>query len=296
MSKLLDHLSTPSTKTELNLFAVPATQVAIENGYWHAARLINSNSDTGPWRFCIQADPHYLQLNKNYLYIKLKIQTAAGADITAENVVGPINLLAKTLFKQIKIHINGKLAFDSSDMYAYRAYLETELNYDYGAKVSQLGAALYEKDTPANQVENIANTGFTARRNWFFNAGTNRVVELMAPIHADILMSDRLMLDNTEIHLELHRNPDSFALLCFDAEPDQYKLQIQDMIWYIRKVELMKSVQVGLETALQRHSAKYPVRRVDETSSYRRRSSFNTIKHTVHRTNSKTVGNWPSGL
>jgi hypothetical protein len=261
MAKLIDHLSVPSTKTELDLFSVPATQVAIENGYWHAARLINSNSDTGPWRFCIQADPHYLQLNKNYLYIKLKILKADGTDITATEVVGPINLLAKTLFKQVKIHINGKLTFDSSDLYAYRAFLETELNYNYDTKVSQLTAALYEKDTPAHQVENAANTGFTNRRAVFFSNQTNRVVELMAPIHADI-MTDRLMLDNTEIHLELHRNPDSFALLCFDADPEQCKLQIQDMVWYVRKVELAKSVQVGLENTLQKNLAKYPIRRV----------------------------------
>ena len=265
MSKLIDHLSLPSSKTELDLFSVPPTQVSIESGYWHVARLVNANSNNGPWRFVIQADPHYIQLNKNYLYVKVKIAKADGTNLTVADVVGPINILAKTLFKQVKVHINGKLAFDSGDMYAYRAFLETELNYDFGAKQSQLGAALYHKDKPAGDgvdVNVAGNQGFVKRRERFFNNETSFEVEMMAPIHGDIFMTDRLMLDNTEIQLELHRNPDAFALLCFAEAPEAYKLEILDMSWHIRKVEILRSVQMGLESALQQHTAKYPIRRV----------------------------------
>jgi len=284
MAKLIDHQSVPSTKSELDLFSVPPTQVSVENGFWHAARLLNTCTSTGPWQFQIQADSHYVQLNKNYLYMKLKITKADGTDLqppteaNGDHIVGPINLIGKTLFKQVKVHVNGKLAFDSGDNYAYRSYLETELNYGWAAKATQLTAALYAKDQPPNQIENETNnTGFSWRQSWFQNS---KVVEVMAPIHCDLFMTDRLLLDNTELHLELHRNNDAFALMCMHDNVN-YKLQVVDMVWYVRKVELLKSLQLGLENTLVRYPAKYPVRRTQVTKLHiaagRRSAPSNTL-------------------
>ena len=131
MSKLIDHQSVASTKSELDLFSIPPTQVSIENGYWYAARLMNTCTSAGPWQFHVQADPHYVQLNKNYLYMRMKIINADGTNlavaqpahgdvpaVAAAHPVGPINLIGKTLFKQVKVHLNGKLAFNSGDNYA----------------------------------------------------------------------------------------------------------------------------------------------------------------------------------
>lgn len=275
MAKLIDHQSVPSTKSELDLFSVPPTQVSLENGFWHAARLLNTCTSAGPWQFQIQADPHYVQLNKNYLYMKLKITKGDGTNLTApqaavggqpavagDHPVGPINMIGKTLFKQIKVHLNGKLTFDSGDNYAYRSFLETELNYGWGAKATQLTAALYAKDQPAAQIESEQNNaGFQWRQKWFRGSV---VVEVMAPIHCDLFMTDRLLLDNTELHLELHRNSDPFALMCMHDDVN-FKLQVIDMVWYVRKVELLKSVQMGLESTLVRHPSKYPVRRTQVT-------------------------------
>ena len=291
MAKLIDHQSVPSNKSELDLFSLPPTQVSIENGFWHAARLLNTCTSSGPWQFHIQADPHYLQLNKNYVWMKLKItkgngdnlavaRPAAGGEpaVVGDHPVGPINLIGKTLFKQVKVHVNGKLAFDSGDNYAYRSFLETELNYGRGAKQTQLTAALYSKDGPPSQLNSETNNvGFRWRQNWFRGSA---VVEVMAPIHCDLFMTDRLFLDNTELNLELHRNNNAFALMCMHDDVD-YKLEVVDMVWFVRKVELLKSVQLGLETALVRNTAKYPVRRTQVSKLHiaggRRSAPSNTL-------------------
>ena len=291
MSKLIDHQSVASTKSELDLFSIPPTQVSIENGYWYAARLMNTCTSAGPWQFHVQADPHYVQLNKNYLYMRMKIINADGTNlavaqpahgdvpaVAAAHPVGPINLIGKTLFKQVKVHLNGKLAFDSGDNYAYRSYLETELNYGQEAKKTQLMAGLYSKDRPYNHLQHENNNiGFQWRQAWF--RGSN-VVEVMAPIHCDLFMTERLLPDNMDLHLELHRNPDAFALMCFH-EGVTFKLEIMDMVWYVRKVELLKSVQMGIESALVRHTAKFPVRRTQVTKLHiaagRRSTPANTL-------------------
>ncbi len=289
MAKLIDHNSLPSTKTELDLFSLPPTQISIESGYWHPVRLVNTCTTNGPWQFHVQANPQYLQLAKNYLYMKLRIVRADGTNLVADQAggegqqpivgdrVGPINLIGKTLFKQVKVHINGRQAFDSGDNYAYRAFLETELNYGEAAKTTQLTAGLYAKDKPADRVDTAENTGWGWRRNWF---NESRVVEVMAPIHCELFQSDKLLLDNTELYMELHRNSDAFALMSF-ADGINYKLEVQDMIWYVRKVEILKSVQMGLETALVRNPAKYPVRRIQVTKLHiapgRRAAPANTL-------------------
>ena len=100
MAKLLDKNSLPSTKSELDLFSLPPTQVCIENGYWHCAKLVNSCTNDGPYEFHIESDPHFLQLSKNYLYLQLKIVKANGdamdhAAAPPEDC-GTINLIGKT--------------------------------------------------------------------------------------------------------------------------------------------------------------------------------------------------------
>jgi hypothetical protein len=268
MSKLLDSQSSPSTKTELDIFTVPPTQVAIDGGFWQACKPVNTVTDKGPYEFHLYADTHYVQLNKNYLYIKLKLIRVNGTKLTYhkgpppvyENVA-PINLLGKTLFNHVKVYLGGKLGFDSGDMYAYRAYIETELNYGWEAKNTHLTAALYFKDTPSSSINTSKNTGWQKRR---FIFSTSDTVELMAPIHCDFFMTDRLMLNHTDIRLELHRNSDAFSVMAFDNNPN-YMLKIEDMVWYVKKVEVLASIDIAIQSMLTKHAAKYPLRRVEMT-------------------------------
>ena len=242
MAKLLDHESIPSTKSELDLFGLPPTQVCIDSGYWHVAKLVNSCTDDGPYEFHIEADPHFLHLSKNYLYMQLHIVNGTGNEIdhaaAQPDEVGPINIIGKTFIRQVKIQLNGKLAFDSGDMYAFRSYLETELNYGPDAKTGTLSAALYSKDRPSNKVDTNQNDGLRYRSAWFQDSA---VVELMAPIHSELFMGDRLFLSNMDLWLQIHRNNDRFCLMSFAANAD-YKIEVKNMLWYVKKIEVAKSV------------------------------------------------------
>jgi hypothetical protein len=258
MAQLLDGDSVQSGSTLVDLFSVPSTQTVIEHSYWYAAHPANTIPSEGPYQFNVSAGPEYLQLGKNYLYMKLQITTPDNEPIKTTDAVAPINLLAKTFLKQVKVSINGKLAYDSGSMYAYRVFLETELNYDQNVKRDALKAALYEKDTS----KNVTNPGFVARQNKFKDGA---VVELMAPIHCDLFLTDRLMLSNTQIDLELHRNSDKFALISFKDPVPSYKLKVIDMVWYVKKMILAPSVHLAIETSLMKNAAKYPLRRVAMT-------------------------------
>ncbi len=61
--------------------------------------------------------------------------------------IAPVNNFLHSLFKQVDVYLNGKQVTPAMGTYAYRAYLETLLNYDVSAKESQLTSAMYYKDT-----------------------------------------------------------------------------------------------------------------------------------------------------
>jgi hypothetical protein len=256
MAQLIDKDSAPASNSLLEFFTVPPTSTVIESSYWHACRPVNTLTNSGPYKFMVPAGPDYLHLARNYLYLKFKIVKSDGV-VDRDPDIGTINAIGKTFVKQLKVYIEGKQVDDSGDMYAHRAMLETELNYGWPAKVSWLQGCLYAKDTPADKVDSKDNTGWAHRVSKLKNSA---VVETMAPLHCDLFSVDKLMLSNAQIFIELYRNSDEFCLLGFDDE--KYKIEVVDMIWYIKKLQLLSSVHLGLETALMRMPAKYPIRRV----------------------------------
>jgi hypothetical protein len=262
MAQILDGQSMLMSKAELDLFSVPPTQVAIESAEYCEIFPKNTVTNDGPYEFQITRDPLFLDLSKNYLHMVAKLTKGDGSDLDALPVeqgfnAVPINLFGKTFFKQVKVWLNNKLAYDSSDTYAYRAFLETELNYGTEAKSSHMQSAMYYRDK-AGEMETWNNDGHTAR-----GALTkqSKIFEIMAPIHSDIFNQERLMLSGMDIRLELHRNSNQFALMSFQASPD-VKVSVVSMMWYVRKVKVLPSAALSLEHQLSRHAAKYPLRRV----------------------------------
>jgi len=257
MSIILDNESFLGSKSELDFFSVPPTQVAIEKGSWFEVYPKNTVTNHGPYEFEITPDPFYLDLNKNYLYMVLSITKTDGTAIAKDSDVAFINCIGKTFFKQCKVWLNSTLAYDSSDTYAYRAYLETLLNYGSDAKATHLQSGLFFYDT-GNKMDSPANPGHTARLKF---SEESKHVELMCPIHCDIFNQDRFMLNNMNVRLELHRNSDSFAINSFGGDPG-VRINVINMMWYVRKVDVLKSLAVSLESQLSKHPAKYPIRRV----------------------------------
>ncbi len=139
--QFVDANSYPSSKSEIDFFSVPSTQVAIERSSWCVVNPQNTITDTGknnwgvcfffffiffyrsgPYEFHMPPDPQYIDLSKNYIHLKLKIKRADGTNLRgfATDAVGPINLIGKTFFKQCKLYLGSKLVYDSGDVYAYR--------------------------------------------------------------------------------------------------------------------------------------------------------------------------------
>ena len=100
-------------------------------------------------QFICAANPDvYTDLANSYLHVKAKVTKANGADLDADEPIGPVNLWLHSLFSQVELFLKNKLITPSSTAYPYRAYRETILNFSKDAKSSHLTSALYYKDRP----------------------------------------------------------------------------------------------------------------------------------------------------
>ena len=248
------------------MFHLPPTQIAIENGWFQEVHLRNTLTSNGPYEFEISPDNAFTDMSRNYLFMVLSVTKKDGSSIDAASSPAAgqsinythsiINLLGKTFFKQVKLWVGGKLIYDSGDTYHYRAYLETLLNFSTSAKDTNLQAAGYYRDV-AGSFDSKNGYGFKARS---LLIDGSKKFELLAPLHGELFNQERLLLSNLPMRLELHRNPDELIVLA--PTGDDFKVQVHDMSFFVRRVEPLKSLVLGLETFLTKESAKYPVRRV----------------------------------
>ena len=64
MTQLVDSRSPAGLVSELDLFSVPPSQVALNEGYLAEFYPQNAVTNTGPYRFLIPADAYMLDLSK----------------------------------------------------------------------------------------------------------------------------------------------------------------------------------------------------------------------------------------
>jgi hypothetical protein len=264
MAFMFEH-SCLASKPEVDLFTNLPTQAAVEDGF-HVEHLPTTNvNDNSPIKFHVSGDSnHYTDLSKSYLYLEGKIVKADGTDLEDDDVVGPINLIGQTLFQQVDISLNDVLVSDASNLYHYRALIETLLSYSSEAKTSQLSMGLYYKDK-ATVMDDIAdaNTGLVSRRKFMANS---KVVPLIGKIHSDMFCQHRYLLNGVDLKIKLLRNTDKFVLM--GPADSSYKFKILHASFFVRKVKLNNGIQLKhiekLEKQLQ--PARYPLRRVNMKS------------------------------
>lgn len=264
---LLHENSCQCTSSQLDLFTVPPTQTSIVAGSWDEYHPISNLLDGSPIEFHVAGTPEeYVDLSQTKLHIKAKITNTAGADIPADEPVGPVNLFLHSLFSQCEVSLNERLVSPSSNNYPYRAYMETLLNYGEEAKKTQLTSALFYKDTAglmdeANPAANddVANQGLKKRAQL---SARSRLLDMTGPLHSDIFLQDKLLLNGIDMKVKLTPHKAAFCLMSNNAEGD-YKVSITHASLMVRRVKVNPSIALSHARALEVGTAKYPLTRVE---------------------------------
>ena len=194
-----------SASTELDIFATKAVQTLTlemtETAYKPIASLDQSDLE-----FLIPADHDtYIDLNI-HLYIRGKLIKTDGAELENPDHTTVTNNFLHSIFSQCSITRNGITITPATDLYKYRAYLETLLTYVSDAADSHLTKAFWYLDKgdmlPCDPTApNATNDGFIAR---WQRINHSKEVEKMGRLHSDIcnvpdtLTSRRLDADKIE--------------------------------------------------------------------------------------------------
>ena len=255
--------SCEGVKSELDIFAVPPTQTSIEDGRWVEHQPLTSLDSGGPIEFVIPGTGDaYLDLANTYLLIRAKVVRGVGTDLAADTPVAPVNNWLHSLFSQVDVYLNDTLVTPSSNTYPFRAYVDTVLSYGAETKNTQLISQLWYEDTAgymdATTVDG-GNIGLIERQS---HIAESRIVEMMGRLHVDLFLQDRFLLNGVSVKIRLVRSKDAFSLMAGGQNPD-YKVQIVDAVLFARKAVLSPTVQMAHIKALEKGTAKYPIRPVD---------------------------------
>lgn len=257
MSFLHSH-SSECAKSELDLFRLPPTQTSIENGTSVHFKPLASLTDNAPIEFVIPgAGDEYIDLAHTMLAVRIKIKLPTLSEGAAQINVAPVNNTLHSLFSQIDVFLNQKLISPPSQAYAYRAYIETLLNYDTSAKNSHLTTGLWYKDTADKMDSLTENDGFK-KRAAFTKDGVE--IDLLGHLHCDLFNQDRFLVNGVELRVKLVRSKDTFCLM---SDTTGVKISITDATLLVRKVKISPTVLLAHSRALEKATVKYPLTRVD---------------------------------
>ncbi len=255
------------SKSELDLFSVPPTQTSLEKGHWVEHQPVSSVADAGPITFMVPGTEDYVDLSKTILVVRAKVTKSDGTDLDVDEKVGIVNNFLHSLFKQVDVFLKEKQVTQATSTYAYRAYLETLLNYGPAAKDSQLTASMFYKDKAGKMdvadptIAKAADANSGLKKRYEFSK-ESRTIEMAGPIFCDAIMTERLLLSYVDIKLVMNRNIQEFCLIA-SAGDANYRVKLTDAYLKIRRVKVSPSVAVAHELALQKGPAIYPIRRVE---------------------------------
>ena len=253
--------SCESVHTGLDLFSLPPTQTSVKDGQWVEYHPLATLAPNAPIEFAISgATADYIDLKNSFLHVRANVLRAADGTRPAADaaVFAPVNYWMHSLFSQVDVLLNDVLVTPSENTYPYRAYIESTLNYGREAKESHLGLALYYQDTAGqfNSLVPANNAGFANRQG---HAVQGRIIDMTGRPHCDIFHQNRYILNGVDIKVRLVPSKSAFNLM---SANDVYKSNILHASLFIRKIRLNPSVSLAHAKALERGTAKYPVKRV----------------------------------
>ena len=239
--------------------------MSLEKWLWIDHQPVPSVSDGGPNTFLSPGTEDYVDLAKTILVVRTKLTKANRNDLDADEKVGIVNNFLHSLFKQVDVFLKEKQVTQATGTYAYRACLETLLNYGPAEKQSQLTAAMFYKDTAGKMdvadptaIAATANMGLKKRYAFSQESG---IIEMAGPLFCDVFKSERLLQNFVNLKIVLNRNVNEFCLMASEADAD-YRVKHTEAYLNIRKVKVSPSISTAHELALKKEPAIYPVRRV----------------------------------
>ena len=112
------NLSARVMSPELQVFQVPKTDTSMLGVRFTQLRPVTTGIN--PMEFLIPATETFIDLNRSYFEMEVKLPTSTPAD--------PVTSFAHSMIKQLSVYVNGVLLEPQTDHYHYKAFFQTILN------------------------------------------------------------------------------------------------------------------------------------------------------------------------
>lgn len=254
---------------ELDYLLEEPTQKEIVDEWYEQVKVTDNEADAKNVMISIPQSNDYTALHESYLMISCKVTKPAGvacdhAANTTPDKVCIINNFAQSLWRNVKIDINGKEVEDTQGLHPYRAYFETLFSHQAFALDKRKELLGWTKDTAGKfGVVEIGgdNVGMNARSAQFRSSAE---VTLVCKPTCDLLREKLFLPPNMTIDMRFERAPSSFVLIAKD-ETVKYEVHITSLSLFVRRVKVRPELTVAhklLFASLPENRLRIPARRV----------------------------------
>jgi len=252
-----------SMGSELNLFEPAVIQNAVIGEYVQEFAPIATIIQGAPIDFQIEGGGrNYIDLNNSKLEVKVKL-TAADGTANADTVrAGVVNLPLHSLFSTITMKIADKVVTETNNLYPYRAYLETLINYQPDVLKTRMLCEGYVEDTTGQVAVTDptgANAGLLAREAKFHGSAT---VRMIGRIHCDIWHQEKLIPPGIKLEIQLVPSRPTFFIKTVAPTRDLpqvlYKFEIRSARFLMQFKEVAPSMMVAHQKMLQEVNYQIP--------------------------------------
>ena len=259
----------------LDLFQVPPTDISHVS--YRMVPISPFTTGINPVDFQIDPQEDFVDLSHSYFEIQWNTKKSDGNNTANTDRTYFVNNLAHSLFKQISVRLNGTLISPQTDTYAYKAYLETLLNYNRDDGETILAPQCWNNvvnipdGMTANQ-QDQTNAAFAAlddnnkatikafqKEVEQFSGGVTKVLSFVP--HIEVFHLSKLLIPGVQISIKLYFNsPDFWSFRWTGATA--LRLQEQDikLKLYICQVKVNDNVYRELMSGVEsgRQMVAYP--------------------------------------
>ena len=264
------------TKSELDLFVVPTTNTAIEEGQWDTIQPHPNYNSSPVIRYDITGtNSHYIDLSATELHLKFQLRNKASqAPLLSNKNIAVVNNFLHSIFEQCQVYLNNVAVENTNKCYNYRAYFENTLCYGKESKETFLHSDWYHHDS-STKASYEAGNSVTQKQKYLLKdevqdpndtskkiPATADTISLCGKIHCDIFNINRYLLNNVDVKIVLSKAKKEFYMYGPKAECGNFEITIEDTYLKIRRVKISSAIMLAHAMALEKATAKYPIKRV----------------------------------
>lgn len=212
----------------------------------------------GPVEFLLDGTGgEFLDLENTKLYVKCHIVKPDGTSLARTDKIAFINLPLQSMWKQVDVYMQNRLVSSSGQLYPYKAYIDTLLNYGEDSKMSQLTTQMYATDTSSYFESFSSNAGWLERSTY---TNESRLVDMVGPLYADVCQQPYLIPNGVAVKVRLVPSNPGFII---NSPTVKGKLVLDEVKLQACMVTLNPIIYSQISSRLQKDTLKYPYTRAE---------------------------------